>query len=138
MPTTGDGMDLFAGLDEIDWAGMRHAYGPATEVPVLLRGLVDPDPAMRERALDSMYGGVHHQGDIYPCTIATIPFLLRIAERPDMPGRPEVVRLLASFGSAEDATELSGHYREANQAVEAAWPLWERLLKERDPRLREA
>lgn len=116
-------MDLFAGLDDIDWAGLDHAYGPATEVPVLLRGLVDPDPAMRERALDSMYGAVHHQGDVYPCTLATIPFLLRIAQRPDMPGRPEVVRLLASIGSAEDANELSGSYREANQAIDAAWPL---------------
>jgi hypothetical protein len=134
----GDDVDLFTGLDEIDWTGMRHAYGPAAEVPGLLRSLIDPDPSVRECALDSMYGAVHHGGDVYPCTIATIPFLLRIAERPDMPGRPDVVRLLASIGSAENATELSGPYREANQAVEAAWPLWERLLKDKDPRVREA
>jgi hypothetical protein len=96
----GGGVDLFAGLDEIDWAGLHHAYGPATEVPVLLRSLVDPDPAVRETALDGMYGAVHHQGDVYACTLATIPFLLRIAERPGVPGRPEAVRLLASIGSA--------------------------------------
>jgi hypothetical protein len=131
-------MDLFAGLDDIDWAGLSHAYGPATEVPVLLRGLVHPDPAVREQALDSMYGGVHHQGDVYPCTLATIPFLLRIAERPDMSGRPEVVRLLASIGQAESTPELTGRYREANQVIAAAWPLWEQLLKDRDPRVREA
>jgi len=134
----GDDADLFTGLDEIDWAGMHHAYGRAVEVPGLLRRLIDPDPAVRECALDYMYGVVHHQGNVYPCTIATIPFLLRIAERPDMPGRPEVVRLVASVGSAVDATEPSGPYREANQAVEAAWPLWERLLKDNDPRVREA
>src|SRR5215813_5244412 len=134
----GDDVDLFTGLDEIDWAGMHHAYGRAVELPGLLRRLIDPDPAVRECALDYMYGVVHHQGNVYPCTIATIPFLLRIAERPDMPGRPEVVRLVASVGSAVDATEPSGPYREANQAVEAAWPLWERLLKDNDPRVREA
>jgi hypothetical protein len=134
----GEVVDLLAGLDEIDWAGMRHAYGPADEVPMLLRGLIDPDPAVREVALDGMYGAVHHQGDVYPSTLATIPFLLRIAERPGVPGRPDVVRLLASIGSAEGATELSGPYREANQAIEAAWPLWERLLKDEDPRVREA
>jgi hypothetical protein len=134
----GGGVDLFAGLDEIDWAGLRHAYGPATEVPVLLRGLVDPDPAVREVVLDGMYSAVHHQGDVHPSTLATIPFLLRIAERPDVPGRPEVVRLLASIASAENATELSGSFEEANQAIDAAWPLWERLLKDRDPRVREA
>ena len=126
------GDNLFTGLDEIVWAGMHHAYGSAVEVPGLLRRLIDPDPAVRERALDYMYGVVHHQENVYPCTLATIPFLLRIAERSDMPGRPDVVRLLASIGSAEDATELSGSYREANQAVEAAWPLWERLLKDKE------
>ncbi len=131
-------MDLFTGLDETDWASMRHAYGSAADVPALLRGLIDPNPSVRECALDSMYGAVHHGGDVYPCTVAMIPFLLRIANRPDMPGRPDVIRLLASIGSAEDATELSGSYKEANQAVEAAWPLWERLLRDRDPRVREA
>ncbi|MEV6036530.1 hypothetical protein AB0L65_35620 [Nonomuraea sp. NPDC052116] len=130
--------DLFAGLDEIRWGRMRHAYGSAAEVPGLLRDLVDPDPAVRESALDGIYGAVHHQGDVYPCTVAAIPFLLRIAERPDLPGRPGVVELLAGMGSAEDPTELSGPYRQANQAVEAAYPLWERLLEDADPRVRGA
>src|SRR5262249_16395286 len=134
----GDDVDLFTGLDEIDWAGMHHAYGRAVELPGLLRRLIDPDPAVRECALDYMYGVVHHQGNVYPCTIATIPFLLRIAERPDMPGRPQVVGLVASVASAVDATERAGPYREANQGVEAAWPLWERLLKDNAPRVREA
>nr|WP_055506785.1 hypothetical protein [Nonomuraea pusilla] len=130
--------DLFAGLDEIRWARMRHAYGSAADVPGLLRGLIDPDPAVRESALDGMYAAVHHQGDVYPCTVAAIPFLLRVAERPDLPGRPEVVRLLAGIGSAEDPTALSGQYRKANEAVAAAYPLWERLLEDADPRVREA
>jgi len=32
---------VFAGLDDLDWAAMRHAYGSAAEVPDLLRGLID-------------------------------------------------------------------------------------------------
>ncbi|PZG16860.1 HEAT repeat domain-containing protein [Nonomuraea aridisoli] len=130
--------EIFAGLDDIRWARMRHAYGPAADVPGLLRGLADPDPAVRETALDGMYGTVHHQGDVYPCTVAAIPFLLRIAADPGVPGRAEVVRLLAGIGSAEDPTELEGAYRKANQAVGAAYPLWEKLLEDADPRVREA
>ena len=68
------GDNLFTGLDEIVWAGMHHAYGSAVEVPGLLRRLIDPDPAVRERALDYMYGVVHHQENVYPCTLATIRF----------------------------------------------------------------
>ncbi|WP_188190373.1 hypothetical protein [Nonomuraea sp. SYSU D8015] len=130
--------DLFAGLDAVRWSRMRHAYGSARDVPDLLRGLADPDPAVREQALDDMYGAVHHQGDVYPCTVAAIPFLLRIVERPGLPGRAEVVELVASIGSAADPTGLSGPYRKADEAVAAASPLWARLLDDEDPRVREA
>ena len=67
--------DILTGLDDLPWAQMEHAYGPAHEVPAILRNLIDPDPATREYALDAMYGGVHHQGDVYDSTLASIPFL---------------------------------------------------------------
>ncbi|GAB2918292.1 hypothetical protein GCM10027280_01660 [Micromonospora polyrhachis] len=118
---------------------MRHAYGSAAEVPGLLRNLADPDPAIREVALDQMYGAVHHQGDVYPCTVATIPFLLRIAGCGELPGRAEVLHLLASIGSAEDPTGLTGPYRKANQAVAEAYPMFVGLLADDpDPQVRAA
>lgn len=89
---------MLAGIDDIDWAAMNHAYGPAGEVPDLLRGLVSDDPAVRERALDAMYGAVHHQGDVYECTLAVVPFLLEAAANPALPGRAAIVSLLASIG----------------------------------------
>src|SRR5262245_11413745 len=65
---------MFAGLDDVDWASMHHAYGPATDLPDLLRGLLAGDAQAREIALDGLSGAVHHQGDVYDCTIACIPF----------------------------------------------------------------
>lgn len=38
-------MALLDGLDEVDWGSLHHAYGPATDVPGLLRALVDPASA---------------------------------------------------------------------------------------------
>src|ERR1700733_424283 len=92
---------MFSGLDSIDWGSMQHAYGPATEVPALLRALVSDDPKAREYALDGMYGSVHHQGDVYDCTVAAIPFLLEAAAMPLLPGRGGVLELLASIGGAD-------------------------------------
>jgi hypothetical protein len=79
IPDVRDIDELLAGVTDVGWNRMKHAYGPATEVPALLRGLTDLDPAARETALDAFYGAVHHQGDVYGCTLAALPFLLRIA-----------------------------------------------------------
>jgi hypothetical protein len=92
---------ILAGLDDVPWHDMNHAYGPATEVPAILRGLVDDDPAAREVALDAMYGAVHHQGDVYDCTVAAVPFLIRIAVARDQPGRADIIELLASIGGID-------------------------------------
>ncbi|NEE57989.1 PBS lyase, partial [Streptomyces sp. SID8455] len=89
---------MFSGIDEVDWASMEHAYGPADDVPVLLRGLASADAAERESALDGMYGAVHHQGDVYACTLACIPFLFELAVDPDVQDRGSVVELLTSIG----------------------------------------
>jgi hypothetical protein len=128
---------LFDGLDAVPWARLKHAYGSAGEVPELLRGLVDPDPAERELALDAMYGSVHHQGDVYRCTLETIPFLLRIVGRPELPGRAEVVELLSSIGGADHAEDPAAkHYRAANEAVAAASGLLKTLLEDDDAAVR--
>jgi hypothetical protein len=93
---------VFDGMEAIDWGSMRHAYGPAVEVPGLLRGLVDPDPAVRESSLDAMRHGVHHQGDVYDSTLAVVPFLLEALLTPGLAGRDEIAGLLASIGAADE------------------------------------
>jgi hypothetical protein len=137
---------LFTGLDDIDWHAMQHAYGPADEVPDLLRGLISDDPAVRESALDGMYGAVHHQGDVYECTIASIPFLLEAAAHRGLPGRGAIVELLASIAGEDGEDEVlddadesaEDTYRRANVAVAAAYPVFVDLLDDPDPLVRRA
>jgi hypothetical protein len=92
---------VFAGLDDIDWAALRHAYGPAGEVPGLLHGLIDADPAIRDEAVDQMYSAVHHQRSVYDATIAAVPFLLEALITPGLPGRRDIADLLASIAYAD-------------------------------------
>lgn len=89
------------GLDDIDWAEMRHAYGPADAIPDAIRGMVAKKKRRRAWASDYMFGAVHHQGDVYECTVAAIPFLVEAAMRPRRRGRSSVLKLLASIGSAD-------------------------------------
>ncbi|OLT31874.1 hypothetical protein BJF79_08755 [Actinomadura sp. CNU-125] len=91
---------MFTGLHDIDWSSMGHAYGSAEEVPDLLLALRSSDAKERREALSRFYGAVHHQGDVYPCTVASLPFLFELAAEAVTPDRADIVELLVSIGSA--------------------------------------
>ncbi|MFB7184314.1 HEAT repeat domain-containing protein [Streptomyces sp. NPDC056230] len=138
---------MFAGIDEVDWTSMEHAYGPADDVPTMLRGLASADPAEREVALDGMYGAVHHQGDVYACTLACIPFLFELAVDPGIADRGSIVELLTSIGGIDldeddeddlDEEEIEGaaNYAMAAAAVAAGSGVFCELMADEDPGVR--
>ncbi|MET9591451.1 PBS lyase [Streptomyces sp. NPDC006516] len=141
---------MFRGIDEVDWASMEHAYGPADDVPGLLHGLASEDPAERESALDGMYGAVHHQGDVYACTLACIPFLFELAVDPGIRDRGGIVELLTSIGGIDldeededgldelDEDEIEGvaNYAMAAAAVSAGSAVFFELVADGDPGVR--
>ncbi|MFF7893172.1 HEAT repeat domain-containing protein [Streptomyces sp. NPDC007907] len=105
---------MFRGIDEVDWASLRHAQGSAEDVPGLLRKLASADPAERQTALDGMYGAVHHRGDVYDSTLACVPFLLALAGDEGVRDRAEVVELLVSIGDiAGSRGDLGAAVRDA-------------------------
>ncbi|MFF9398143.1 PBS lyase [Streptomyces sp. NPDC014744] len=138
---------MFAGIDEVDWASMEHAYGPADDVPAMLRGLASDDQVVREAALDGMYGAVHHQGEVYACTLACIPFLFELIVDPDVQDRGSVVELLTSIGGidlgeddedeiAEEEIEGAANYAMAATAVTAGSGVFCELMADEDPGVR--
>jgi hypothetical protein len=139
---------VFAGLDDIGWESLRHAYGSAEDVPGWVRGLVDSDPVVREESLDAMHAAVHHQGDVYDSTVAAVPFLVEALTVPGLPGREGIAELVASIaGLSEwpDETELdevrAGMLRQAVRASElvvAVAPALIRLADDADPAVRAA
>ncbi|MFD0201882.1 MULTISPECIES: HEAT repeat domain-containing protein [Saccharothrix] len=90
------------------------------------------DPAVRESALDDMYDALHDQGGI----LAVIPFLLAAAGRADLPGRAEVVELLAAVGARDG--EPGPAEERVVEAVRAAFPLFASLLHDPEPAVRAA
>jgi hypothetical protein len=130
---------VFTGIDEVDWATLRHAYGSAEDVPMLLRGLASADPVERETALDAMYGAVHHQGDVYDSTLACVPFLLALAASAEVADRAGIVELLVSIGAGsairEDGAE-DGLRRRARFVISAGAEVFARLTGDADPSVR--
>ncbi|MFJ2934544.1 PBS lyase [Streptomyces sp. NPDC087219] len=141
---------MLTGIEEVDWASLGHAYGPADDVPELLRGLASADPAERETALDGMYGAVHHQGDVYDSTLACIPFLLELVADPAVQDRGCIVELLTSIGGIEldDDEELdeldpegeefipAANYAMAAAAIAAGADVFLGLVSDTDPEVR--
>ncbi|MFJ9007467.1 HEAT repeat domain-containing protein [Streptomyces canus] len=132
---------MFTGIDEVDWASLRHAYGSAEDVPGLLRGLASADPAERETALDGMYGALHHQGDVYDSTPACVPFLLALAANGEIMDRAGIVELLVSIGAEDTAREEgvgNGLGARARVGVLAGAEVFVRLTGDADPSVRRA
>jgi hypothetical protein len=70
---------LLAGLDDLDWASLSHAYRSAHDVPGHIRTLCGSDDEAREQAFSSLFGSIFHQGSRYSASPVAVPFLARIA-----------------------------------------------------------
>lgn len=46
---------LTRGIDDVRWPELGHAYGPATDVPILLREIAEGDDAVRRRAINDLF-----------------------------------------------------------------------------------
>src|SRR5438128_8301814 len=73
---------MLEGVDIVDWAALRHAYGEASDVPELLRSLLSSDAGRRHHAIYELFGNIYHQGTVYPATAAAVPFLYELLPSP--------------------------------------------------------
>lgn len=63
-----------------DWSRLRHAYGPATDVPDMI---ADLESGADSDAWDEVWGCLCHQETVYSASFAALPELLRItSDRP--------------------------------------------------------
>lgn len=125
-------LPALAGLDDIDWSSLHHAYGPAADVPRQLRALASPRRNRREAAIYDLYGNIWHQGTVWEATPHAVPFLIRLVADPATPDRANLLGLL-------DALANGGH-REFGEptrsAVATGFDRYVALLADPDWRVR--
>lgn len=150
---------MLAGLEDIDWASLGHAYGSAEGVPNLLRALASPNAEEQQEAIFELFGNIWHQGTVYEATAPAVPFLIELAGCPQVEDRGEILWLLASIARGnsyldvhqfmdgmqtesakpdfhEQLTKELRWVENANTAVEAGVPMYEALLGDDDPKVR--
>ncbi|MCR9165860.1 MAG: HEAT repeat domain-containing protein [Nannocystaceae bacterium] len=150
---------MLEGLDDVPWAKLRHALGPADDVPDLVRDLASDDDERRAKAQYDLYGTLWSHGTVYEATPHAIPFLVEILEHAEYVDRPWLLiylSALANGASHHEVHQLHGIYDEerdtaefaakiaqdqswvdgAKRAVRKGLPTYQRLLSHDDPATR--
>ena len=96
-------------LDNVPWHRLHHAYGPATDVPQLLRDIASRKPKVREEAWDRLNGNLWHQGTVYEAAAHAVPFLIELSQAPNVPERHVVLIYLGVLASGKSYLDVHQH-----------------------------
>jgi hypothetical protein len=107
---------VLAGITEVAWEALYHAYGPASDVPVLLGAVTVGDDPTREAAWWELWGNIHHQGSVYEATLPAVAPLIALATWKAYPDRVEALLLLREVARSEDVRVW--HYGADGQIVQ--------------------
>jgi hypothetical protein len=107
-------------LDSPQWRELKHAYGPATDTPQLLRDLERfPVSDGRAEPWFTLWSSLCHQGNVYPASFAAVPHIVRVlATAPARAGfdfflLPACIEVARSRKSVPVLQDLSAPYAEA-------------------------
>jgi hypothetical protein len=146
---------MLEGLSPIDWESLTHAYGPAGDVPDMIRALTSPDPEQWVEALDGLYATLCHQCcTVYQATGAAVPFLVELLGHREVRCRGRILQFLGDAARATSYLAAHGQYfedteerrqqlaeelewvRQTRQAIWHALDVYLDLLTDMDRRLR--
>jgi hypothetical protein len=86
-------------MPTVDWKSLRHAYGPATDIPTLLAQarIAAPSDDYRVEPWYSLWSSLAHQGDVYSASYAAVPELIGLAAMRSDSAGIEALLLAASI-----------------------------------------
>ena len=87
-------------LDDLEWQNIADAFGPAVQVPRLIRDLASTDPEVRTSALENLTNHIWHQTSLYEATVRAVPFLVDLLLRDDVQDKHLILSLLWGIAGA--------------------------------------
>ena len=119
-----DSVDSLAGaLALVPWSTLRHAYGPADDVPALLFAVTVGTDDVRRVAWWELWGNIHHQGTVYEATVPSVPFIHAIAGSGDGANRVQALQYLREMavGHGSFAADVRAAILPRAEGLVAEW-----------------
>ncbi|GIJ46243.1 hypothetical protein Val02_31290 [Virgisporangium aliadipatigenens] len=126
---------MLEGLDAIDWTTLHGAYGPAGEVPELIRALADRDAETAAKARGRLEGWIIHQGTTYSASAPAVPFVAALLCDGATHHRGGLARMLGELAAFNN--QRTKHVAAVRAAVEAEVDRLTPLLEEADAEVRD-
>ncbi|MBN1566418.1 MAG: hypothetical protein JXA73_01115 [Acidobacteria bacterium] len=91
------------------WEKLEHAYGTASDIPVLLDriALFPPEISYADDPWHSLWSALYHQGDIYSASLAVVPEIAAILTRAPERVTPSFFSLPASIEVARNKSGMA-------------------------------
>ena len=99
---------MLEGLDDIDWHGLSHAYGPADDVPGTLRMLAEGKTSADD-ASGVFHGNIWHQGTVYEATAYAVPFLIELLQARTVKDPEWLLWLLSDLATGSSYRAVHGN-----------------------------
>jgi hypothetical protein len=113
-------------LESHRWSQLTHAYGPATDIPALLRALKTlPAAEGKNEPWFSLWSALAHQGDVFESSYAAVPHVVEaLTTAPDKADAsyfhfPAWVEICRAKGGPSIPNDLEAPYFEALQRLPA-------------------
>lgn len=101
---------MFIGIDEIDWWNLAHAYGNDKRIPKLIKAAATDETRCHQH-IKELRNLINHQGDIYECTAAAMPFLIELLDYVKAECRVDLLVLIGDTVANANADFMSELYR---------------------------
>ena len=85
-------------LNDVAWAEVTHAYGPAVDAPDMLRQFMEGGDDLEE-ATEFLFGVLTHQGTLYSATLPVLRFCVRVLDQLSAEATEQVVAWIQFVGS---------------------------------------
>lgn len=108
-------------LAKVQWDRVHHCFGPASDLPDLLRNRASPNETTARTAAEVLWNTVWHQGTVYEASAPAAGALAIMAADPETVDPLDLYSLIAFMAAGRSYVEVHGRGGAEQLAKELEW-----------------